>query len=104
MKKITTLLCFVFLTTWSLRADVLFQDSLNYPDGLIETDGVWYCYAPATPVKDAFVVTNLLILDSTHSDAVAAPFTNNTGSTLLYASFTINASQLPTTKGGYFVN
>ena len=104
MKTITTLLCFVFLTTWALRADVLFQDSLNYPNGLIETDGVWYCYAPATPVKDAFVVSNLLVLDSSHSDAVAAPFTNNTGSTLLYASFTINASKLPTVNGGYFVN
>jgi hypothetical protein len=104
MKKTTALACLALLTTLSLRADVLFQDALNYPDGLIETDGVWYCYAPATPALDAFVADDLLILDSSHSDAVAAPFTNNTGSTLLYASFTINASKLPAGNGGYFVN
>ncbi|HMD55236.1 MAG TPA: hypothetical protein VKJ65_11865, partial [Phycisphaerae bacterium] len=105
MKKLILFAFFSLLAGMSLRASLLFSDSLTYPDGCIETDGLWYCYSPTTPKLDAFVVSNLLILNSTNSDAVAAPstnFVNNTGGTITYASFTINCSQLPTTRGGYF--
>jgi hypothetical protein len=102
MKKLLFCVLPILLAAVSVKATVLFSDSLNYPNGLIETDGLWYCYSPATPAQDAFVTNDLLILNSTHSDAVAVNFTNTTGSTLLYASFTINVSALPTTAGGYF--
>jgi hypothetical protein len=50
-----------------------------------------------------------LILNQNNSDSVAAPsnnfiFTNTLASKLIYASFTINVSTLPTMKGGYFAN
>ena len=113
MKKITTLITtFVILSFFaalSARAKVLFQDALNYPDGCIETDGLWYAYTPAVPKLDAMVTNHLLILNQNNSDSVAAPsnnfvFTNNLASKLIYASFTINVSTLPTMKGGYFAN
>jgi len=109
MKKITTLIAtFALLSFFAAlpsRAVVLFQDGLNYSDGLIETDGWWYAYSPATPHGDAFVTNDLLILNQINYDAVAAPstnFVNSTGGSILYASFTINVSTLPTGNGGYF--
>jgi hypothetical protein len=111
MKKITTLITtFVILSFFavlSARATVLFQDALNYPDGCIESDGSWYAYTPAVPKLDAFVTNHFLILNQNNSDSVAAPSNNFAippGNTLVYASFTINVSTLPTIKGGYFAN
>lgn len=107
MKKLTVFALFLLLAGMSLRATLLFTDNLIYPNGMIETDGLWYCYSPATPKLDAFVSNDLLILNSTNSDAVAAP-TNGEGvvlppgDTIAWASFTINCSQLPTKYGGYF--
>ncbi|MGA9778175.1 MAG: immunoglobulin domain-containing protein [Verrucomicrobiia bacterium] len=86
----------------NLHAQLLFSDGFNYSDGLVETDGFWFCYSPATPHQDAFVNDHLLILNSTNYDSVAAPFTNNTGNSLVFASFTINVTKLPSTGGGYF--
>ena len=94
------------------HAQVLFSDPLNYPDGLVETDGLWYCYSPASPTPpygDAFVVSNLLILNVTNKDSVAAPVNgqgvwnpNYQGTN--YASFYINVQKLPplASGGGYF--
>ena len=61
MNKITALVFFSCLTALSLRADVLFQDSTNYPytNGCIEGQGQWYCYLPRIPVLDALVTNNL---------------------------------------------
>jgi hypothetical protein len=101
MKKICIAL-FVLLTMTAARADVLFSDNFNYPDGLIETDGLWFCYSPTTPHLDAFVTDDLLILNQNNYDSVAAPFTNNAAPSVVYASFTINVSELPTSSGGYF--
>jgi hypothetical protein len=103
----TTFVILSFFAAISARASVLFQDALNYPNGCIETDGLWYAYTPASPHQDAFVTNNLLILNQTNYDGVAAPsnnFANPPGNTLIYASFTINVSTLPTVKGGYFAN
>jgi hypothetical protein len=107
MKKTIALLIYSFFAAFSMRADiVLFSDNLNYPDGCIETDGLWYCYSPASPDQDAFVIGDLLILNSTNHDAVAAPtngFSNPESPDVVYASFTINVSQLPSVNGSYFV-
>ena len=105
MKKLTALILISFLAALSSRAVVLFQDPLNYPNGCIETDGLWYAYAPSVPVLDASISNDLLILNQSHFDAVAAPsnnFTNTPGNTIVFASFTINVSALPSTGGGYF--
>jgi hypothetical protein len=105
VKKLAALLLFAFLITPSVRATVLFHDALNYPNGLIETDGLWQVYAPfppAAPYGDCFVSNNLIQLVKGNHDAIDAPFTNNTGNTLVYASFTINVTSLPTSTGSYF--
>jgi hypothetical protein len=101
MKTLFTAI-FICLAAIAVRANVLFSDNLNYPDGLIETQGLWFAYSPASPHLDAFVTNHDLILNQNNYDAVAAPFTNNTGSTVLFASFTINVSTLPTGSGGFF--
>jgi len=107
MKKITTFVILSFFAALSTRASVLFHDTLNYPNGCIESDGHWYAYTPATPHLDAFVTNDLLILNQNNYDGVAAPsnnFTNTPGNTIVFASFTINVSTLPTANGGYFAN
>jgi hypothetical protein len=111
MKKITTLITtfviLAFFAALSARANVLFHDTLNYPNGCIETDGLWYAYSPAVPKLDAMVTNDLLILNQNNYDSVAAPsnnFTNTPGNTIVYASFIINVSSLPTSSGGYVAN
>ncbi len=107
MKKITTFVILSFFAALSARATVLFHDTLSYPNGCIESDGLWYAYTPATPHLDAFVTNDLLILNQNNYDGVAAPsnnFTNTPGNTIVFESFTINVSTLPTANGGYFAN
>ena len=108
MKKIAAFLFLSILTTLSLRADVLFQDSTNYPytDGCIEGQGQWYAYSTktgSTNALDARVTNNVLFLSSTAQDSVGAPTNGwvNPG-TLTWASFTINVSQPPQTPGYFF--
>ena len=111
MKTLFAIL-FIIIAAVAGHAQVLFSDTLNYPDGLIETDGLWYCYSPAAPTPpygDAYVMSNLLILNVTNRDSVAAPINGqgvwnpNYGGTN-YASFYINVQKLPplASGGGYF--
>jgi hypothetical protein len=105
IKKLAILLMFACLGAVSSKAAPLFYDPLLYPNGLIETDGLWQVYSPAPPLApygDCFVSNNLIQLVKGNHDAVDAPFTNNTGNTLVYASFTINVTALPTSAGSYF--
>ncbi len=103
---------FISIVAIAGHAQVLFSDPLNYPDGLIETNGLWYCYSPAPPAPpygDAFVSNNLLILNVTNRDSVAAPINgqgvwNPSYGGTNYASFYINVQKLPPlpSGGGYF--
>ena len=108
MKKISTFLVLLFtvLTALSLRASVLFQDSASYPytNGCIEGQGQWFCYSPAVPSLDALVTNNILLLNATNHDEVAAPTNGWTNpSEYNFASFSLNVSQLPSSiNGGYF--
>ena len=105
MKKIIAALVFSCFAAATLQAQLFFSDSLNYPNGCIETDGVWFAYYPAPPTPphlDALVANDLLILNSTNYDSVAVPFINTFAPSVVYASFTINASKLPSTGGGFF--
>lgn len=103
MKKIVALLLLSMFATLCSRAEILFSDPLNYPNGLIETDGLWYAYSPTVPHQDAFVTNDLLILNQANYDAVSAPTNGfDAAGQAVYASFTINVSSLPTAKGGFF--
>ena len=103
MKKLIVALFSLVLAATAAHAQLLFSDDLNYANGCIETDGLWFAYSPAAPAQNAFVTNDLLILaPGTSEDSVAAPFTNNSGNTLVFGSFTINVSQLPSVNGGYF--
>ena len=108
MNKSAAFILFTILTAQCMRADVLFEDSSNYPyaNGCIEGQGQWYCYLPASPNLNAFVTNNVLLLTANPTnDAVAAPTNGwlNLSGTVTYASFSINVSQLPASPdGGYF--
>lgn len=108
MKTIKTILpiFFVLILSFAARAYVLFDDASNYPyaNGLIATQGQWYVYYPKTPIGDAYVNNNVLILNTTNKDSVAAPTNGWSNPTEFnYASFRINVNQLPaSTNGGYF--
>ncbi|HZM06536.1 MAG TPA: hypothetical protein VFC44_26335 [Candidatus Saccharimonadales bacterium] len=106
MKKLAALLTIALLGTLSARATVLFQDFLNYPNGIIETDGVWQVYSPAPPTLpsgDAAISNKMIILKTGDKDAVEAPYNNNTGSSIVYASFSIVMTALPSSNGSYFI-
>jgi hypothetical protein len=101
MKALLTAIL-LFVAAFAGRGQTLFSDSLNYPNGPILGDGLWYAYNTNTTLaRDAFVTNGLLILNQNNAEAVAAPFTNSV-STTTYAGFTINVSELPSGKGGYF--
>jgi hypothetical protein len=99
-------LFFVLILSFTARAYVLFDDASNYPyaNGLIATQGQWYVYYPSAPIGDAYVSNNVLILNTTNKDSVAAPTNGWSNPTEFnYASFRINMNQLPaSTNGGYF--
>ncbi|HTV62984.1 MAG TPA: hypothetical protein VMH30_10505 [Verrucomicrobiae bacterium] len=104
MKKICVAV-FILTALFAARAQVLFSDGFDYPNGCIETDGLWYCYSPAVPYQDALVTNNLLVLRAGNEDAVAAPtngIVNPDAPSVVYGSFTINVSKLPSETGGYF--
>lgn len=105
MKRILPLFFFMILSL-TARAYVLFDDASNYPyaNGLIATQGQWYVYYPKTPIGDAFVTNNVLILNTTNKDSVGAPTNGWSNPTEFnYASFRLNVNQLPaSTNGGYF--
>jgi hypothetical protein len=106
--KIFLPLFFVLLTTFAVRATVLFNDATNYPytDGPIEGQGQWYSYDPLTKPKDNVYVTNnvLLLVTASTNDSVATPTNGwNNSNPITYASFQINVTQLPgTPNGNYF--
>jgi len=107
MKTIKTVfpLFLLMITGFAARATVLFSDPLNYPNGCIETDGLWFAVA-AQPLTNTFVMDDLLILtNASGRDAVAAP-TNGLdipgSASEVFASFTINVTKAPSVGGSYF--
>lgn len=97
---------FVLVTTFAVRATVLFSDNLNYSNGSIETDGLWFAVS-SSPLTNTLVVNDLLIVtNSTSFDSVAAPTNglNNPTAPELFASFTINVATLPSVAGNYFAD
>ena len=109
MKKLLSLFL-IAVSAASLQAAVLLQDSLNYPyvNGPIAGQGQWYVYSPGTPADDILVSNNVINIVSTNKDSIATPvngFYAATNGTVVWASFILNVTQLPTYNaynGGYF--
>ena len=108
MKRILSVLALT-LAAAPLRAAVLYDSSnYSYTNGPIAGQGSWYVYSPPTPANDTVVTNNVIYMTSTNTDSIAAPvigFYAATNGTMVYASFTLNVSKLPTFNdysGAYF--
>jgi len=94
------------------RADVIFSDSFNYPDGALVNGsaGTWVHHNPSgSATGEVQVVSGRVFLSQTNSEDVNAQLAGQpyfaTNSTVLYASFTVNFRSLPTgNNGSYFAH
>jgi hypothetical protein len=126
MKKITALVLFSILTVICARADVIFQDTFNYSNGpvsITSTNGTgsttisnWITHSGNI---DCFVNNRQLEVSSsstylgvttTRTGDVHRNFANTNNSIytntlqVLYASFIVTFTNLPTTNGTYFAH
>lgn len=117
MKKTLLAATWLFLTVLSVPADLIWYEPFNYPDGCIETNagGVWICHSPSPAKLDAIVGNHQLQNSATggalsRQDDVNRPLATTAGSPYtnapqyLYASFTINCTNLPNGNGTYFAH
>ena len=122
MKKVLLGLLLSCLATVSVRADLIWYESFNYPDGCIETNapndqpGVtnWFCHSPDTPMCDALVNNQKLEIGSSpgRQDDIHRFLENNNGWSYtnydttppLYVSMTVNFAQLPSSNGVFFAH
>lgn len=101
MKKLLTALS-ALLITCSLRADVIFNETFNYVDGathLISTNtpGVTNWFRHSGSANDSLIRGQKLQVGMNRQDDINRPFNSYTNSvTNLYASFTVNCTNLPT--------
>lgn len=119
MKQLTILTLFSLFTVASLRADIILQDQFNYPNGQVivtstnsvaPTNAVWIRHSGSG--NDAFVNNHRLENAATGGSPVSrqddvhrffpAAYTN--ASTIIYASFIINSTNLPNAAGTYFAH
>lgn len=113
MKKHLLTFAMSCLAAASLRADLVWYEGFNYPDGSLTNNsaGVWAIHS-TTGADDFFVKnhraeisgntsTNAPRQADVHRDfcTSACPYTN--GVQAVYASFTINCTNLPTTISNY---
>ena len=105
-------LCFCSM---SARADLIYYESFNYADGPIQTVGSPFWLVQSGTGNDAFVHNHKLEVSSSttagstspaRTDDVnrpmVSPYTNS--AQVLYASFTINFTNLPLSNGTYFAH
>jgi hypothetical protein len=99
-------LCFVcaFLlaSLGAARAQLIYADSFNYPDGEIAgaSGSPWVVNYP---FPDALTVTaGRLFLTGTNKESIRFDFPSSYGSGLLYARMVVNFSELPVGNGNYF--
>ncbi|MDQ6630836.1 MAG: immunoglobulin domain-containing protein, partial [Verrucomicrobiota bacterium] len=102
MKKylITTLL--TLTASISLQAQIIFSDSFNYPDGSIITNsgGVWSNHSGT--IGQTLVSGGKLLLTQSATEDISAAITGI--GTVVYASFKVNFSALPSASGDYFAH
>src|SRR5580765_712362 len=116
MKKHLLTLAISCLAAASLRADLIWYEGFNYPNGSLtnNSSGVWAIHS-TTGADDFFVKnhraeisgnssTNAPRQADIHRDFCtgACSFTN--GAQVVYASFTINCTNLPTTVSNYIAH
>lgn len=123
MKKTLLTALLTCLAIFSVRADLIWYEDFNYPDGpIIETStnvsGTitnWSRHSGSAAPSDAMVRANQLEISTSGvglartddvnrllATAADSPFTNSP--ILLYASFTINFTNLPSANGAYFAH
>ena len=117
MKKLTTLLFLSFLAAVSVRADLIWYEGFQYPNGSIETNssGLWVRESGTASPTDLIVVNSNLQVSATggtlsRQDDCDRLFAVTGGSQytnhvqVVYASFTVICTNLPNGNGSYFAS
>ncbi|MEP6663364.1 MAG: immunoglobulin domain-containing protein, partial [Verrucomicrobiota bacterium] len=102
MKKYLFVSLPIFFALLSLRAQVILNEPFSYPDGSIITNsgGVWSNHSGT--IGQTLVSGGKLLLTQSASEDINAA-TPGIG-TIVYASFKVNFSQVPSTNGDYFAH
>src|SRR5580765_4539068 len=115
MKKNLLALFALCLCAMSSRGALIWYESFNYADGPIQTVGAPFWLVQNGSGNDAFVKNHKLEVSSSNTAGstspartddvnrpLVAPYTNS--AQVLYASFTINFTNLPLSNGTYFAH
>lgn len=96
------------LITQSLRAQVILQDSFGYANGLTTfvssnafSSGLWTNYSGA---NDSTINNGRLEVFGTRAGDIYRPYTNILSSTVAYASFIVNSTNVLTATSNYFAH
>ena len=121
MKKLTALALFAFLAAASLRADLIWYDGFQYPDGSIitntiiglGTNSIWTRVSGSANPSDLLTANSNLQVSATGGTvsrqddcerlfavSPGSPYTNSVQ--VVYASFTVICTNLPNGPGTYF--
>ena len=99
----------------SVRADLIWYESFNYADGSLTNSGLWFKHSGTGSPSDALVKNHKLENSASspgvvpRSDDVNRPLCTSScvytsSPTVLYASFTVNCTNLPNGAGTYFAH
>jgi hypothetical protein len=117
MKKNLFALVILAATLFSARADLMYYEGFNYADGPTTnvSAGVWAIHSTSAGVNDSYILNHRLqVSGNTSTNAPRQADVNrkfclgscvytNAG-TVLYASYTINCTNLPTTISNYIAH
>ena len=117
MKKLTLLALFSFFAAITMRADVILQGDFNYADGPVTntSGGAWILHSGSGIGSGAAFVNGHRLENCSSSATPGTPrqddvhrnfpaaYTNG-GSIVVYASFVLNCTNLPSAAGGYFAH
>ena len=120
MKSILLTLALSLLTTAAVRAELIYYEGFNYVNGSIiytgtNVDGTtnWFRHSGTANPSDSVVANNKLQVSASspgalpRTDDVNRPFTSVTSTNttqVVFASFTVNCTNLPPAVGTYFAH
>jgi hypothetical protein len=122
MKKILTVVVLLLVTVAPMCADLIWYEDFNYPDGSIMatstnslgTSTNWLRHSGSASPSDAIVSGSKLQVSATggalsRQDDVNRRFCTadcsyTNGAQMVYASFTVNCTNLPNAAGAYFAH